>query len=361
MRKQLKERLGRIFASCKGVDRIVLVNTSEKDPNFKYLTGFKGGIFEGDILMVDRKGLTLYTSALEYETARRQGFSGLRIVKMEDAETTRALLLGALKGKRIGINGSFLPYSTCVRLKKRYRPRRIVDVSDAFLKARMIKDAEELANIGNAARITRAALERIRKDFRAGVTERYVARRFDDISEGLGSEGPSFETIVSFGKNAALPHHKPDDTKLKKEDFVLIDAGATVNNYCSDMTRTFIFGGKGGKGYKEKAEMLKIVKEAQKKAIRYIRPGRIGSEVDKVARSYLYAVDKGKYKDRFIHALGHSVGIEVHDGEGFSPHSKLKLKKNMVITVEPGVYVTDFGGARFEDDIVITKKGCKII
>ncbi len=361
MQRRLREKLDRIFASCKGIDRIVLVNSSEKDPNFTYLTGLKGGMFEDDILMADRKGITLYTGALEYETALEQRFDGLRIIRIEDAETTRALLTAALKGKRIGINGSFLPYSTYERLKKRYRPKKMVDVQDAFMKARMIKDAEELANIAKAAKITKAAQEMIRKDVKEGMTERDVARRFDDLSEGLGSEGPSFETIVSFGKNAALPHHKPDNTKLKKGDFVLIDAGAKVNNYCSDMTRTFIFGGAGAKDYKKKAEMLRIVREAQGRAIRSIKPGMTGSEVDKVARSYLDSVYNGKYKGKFIHALGHSVGIEVHDGEGFSPGSKLKLKENMVITAEPGVYLTGFGGARFEDDIVITKKGRKII
>jgi len=361
MRKRLKEKLDRIFGSCKGIDRIVLVNSSEKDPNFTYLTGFRGGMFEGDILMADRKGITLYTGALEYETAREQGFGGLRIIKMEDAETTRALLLGALKGKRIGINGSFLPYASYERLRKRYKPKRIVDVQDAFMKARIVKDAEEIANMKRAAKITRTALGRISRDFKAGMTERKLARRFDDISDGLGSEGHSFETIVSFGKNAALPHHMPDGTRLRKGDFVLIDSGAKVNNYCSDMTRTFIFGGADGKGYGEKKEMLRIVKEAQSRAISSIRPGLTGSEVDKVARSYLDSVDGGKYKGKFIHSLGHSVGIEVHDGAGFSPGSKLKLKENMVITAEPGVYVPGFGGARREDDIVITKKGRKII
>src|SRR5271157_328476 len=197
MRKRLKEKLDRIFGSCKGIDRIVLVNSSEKDPNFTYLTGFRGGMFEGDILMADRKGITLYTGALEYETAREQGFGGLRIIKMEDAETTRALLLGALKGKRIGINGSFLPYASYERLRKRYKPKRIVDVQDAFMKARIVKDAEEIANMKRAAKITRTALGRISRDFKAGMTERKLARRFDDISEGLGSEGHSFETIVS--------------------------------------------------------------------------------------------------------------------------------------------------------------------
>lgn len=362
MRKQLRDRIDRIFDSCKGVDRIVILNSSRKDPNFTYLTGFKGGTFEGDILVVDRKGLTLYVSTLEYETAFEQRFSGLRIIKIEDAEVVRALLLGALKGRRIGINGSFLPYSTYVHLKKRFRPKSIVDVKDSFMKARVVKDSEELANIREAARITKTAMEKIRRDLRPGVTERDIARRFDDISERLGSGGPSCMTVVCFGKNTALPHHKPDNTKLKAGDLVLIDTGATVNNYCSDITRTFIFGGVGGKGYGKKAEILRVVKEAQKRAIKGITPGMRCNEVDNIARSYLDKVDRGKYKGRFITALGHSVGVEVHDGEWvLSPGVKLKLKENMVFAVEPGVYVPGLGGARIEDDIVITKTGCKVI
>ena len=360
MRKQLREKLNRVFDSCKGVDRIVLVNTSEKDPNFTYLTGFKGGLFEESILLADRKGLTLFTSSLEYETALQQGFSGLRIVKPDDVEAAKALLAGALKGKRIGINGSFLPYSKFMSLKKKFGPKKITDVSDSFLKARLVKGAVELESIREAARITKTAQERILRSLKVGITERGVARIFDDISEDLGSERPSFETIVCFGKNASLPHHMPDKTKLKQGDFVLIDAGATVNNYCSDMTRTSIFGS-SGKGLKEKREVLRVVKEAQRRAIKGIKPGMAGSEVDGIARKYLDTVDGGKYKGRFIHALGHSVGIEVHDGEGFSPGSKLILRENMVITAEPGVYIPGFGGARFEDDILITKKGCKII
>ena len=301
-------------------------------------------------------------STLEYETAFEQRFSGLRIIKMEDAEVVRALLSAALKGKRIGINGSFVPYETYVWLKKRFMPKGIVDVNSSFLKARIVKDAEELKNIREAARITRTAMEKIRRDLRPGVTERDIAMRFDDISERLGSEGPSFDTIMDFGKNAALPHHKPDKTKLRTGDFVLIDAGARVNNYCSDITRTFIFGGAGGKGYARKAEMLNVVKEAQKRAIEGIKPGMKCDEVDGIARSYIDAFGKGRYKGKFITALGHSVGIEVHDiGGVLSPGAKLELKENMVFAVEPGVYIPGLGGARIEDDILITKKGCKII
>jgi Xaa-Pro dipeptidase len=361
MNRLLRKKLDAIFSSCKSIDRIVLVNSSKKDPNFTYLTGIKGGSFEECILLVDRRGLTLCSYSLEYDTAVEQRFSGLKVIKIEDSHTLRALLSSAIKGKRIGINGSFLTSAKYLAIRKRYKPKRIVDVQDSFTKARVVKYPEELANLRKAARITRTALEKIRRDLRPGVTERDVARRFDDISERLGSEGPSFGTVVCFGKNSALPHHLSDNTRLKYGDLVLIDAGATVNNYCSDMTRTFIFEGAEGKYRAKNEELIRIVKQAQDMAIKGIRPGMGCDEADQIARSYLDTVDGGKYKGRFTSALGHTVGVEVHDGEALSPGVKLKLKENMVFTVEPGIYVPGLGGARLEDDIVITKKGCKII
>jgi Xaa-Pro dipeptidase len=172
----------------------------------------------------------------------------------------------------------------------------------------------------------------------------------------LGASGTSFDTIVSFGKNAALPHHSPDKTRLRKGELILIDAGAKDSNYCSDITRTFAFG-KIGEGQKE---MIDVVKEAQRMAIGAIRQGRDGREIHSLAENYLNETRGGKYKGRFIHALGHSVGLEVHDGPGFSKQKNI-LKPGMVITVEPGVYVPGFGGVRFEDDVLITEKGSEVL
>jgi Xaa-Pro dipeptidase len=362
MRKQLRERIDRIFDSCKGVDRIFLQNTSNKDPNFVYLTNFKSGVFEYTTLTLERKGITIYANVLEYETALRQKFEGMRIINTSDREVALALLRGVLKGRKVGINARFLTYAQYGGLKKTFKPKRIVDVSNAFSKARLVKNAEEIGNIRAAAKITKRAMEKIRVKLSAGMTEVDAARKFDDISEELGSEGPSFDTIVCFGNNSAFPHHKPDNTKLKAGDLVLIDAGATVNNYCSDMTRTFIFGGrKGIRGYERKIEMLSAVKEAQRRAISMIRPGIIGKKVDKVARDYLDSVAGGRYKGKFMHALGHSIGIEVHDDTTLDPRSKLKLLRGVVSSVEPGLYVPGFGGVRIEDDIIVTKDSCEIL
>jgi len=357
MDKLLKGRLEKIFDNCKGANNIIIANTESQDPNFRYLTRFKSGVFEDDMLIASRNGVELFTSELEYETAISQKLEGMQIRKVDkrDRNKIKKVLYNKLHNTIIGINGSFMPAATYLRVKKEYKPKRIIDVSECFYKARVVKDREEIENIEKAAEITKAALEKISKYFKEGITEVELAKRFDELSSELGSEKPSFDTIVSFGKNAALPHHMPDNTQLRQGDIVLIDAGATVNGYCSDMTRTFIFG-RDSRESREK-EMYNVVKHAQELAIQAMKPGTTGDEVDKAARSYIDSVFNGKYKGTFIHSLGHSVGLEVHDGYALYPGSKVTLKEGMVFTAEPGVYVVGFGGVRIEDDVLITKNG----
>ncbi|MGC8629195.1 MAG: M24 family metallopeptidase [Candidatus Micrarchaeia archaeon] len=361
MDAELKRRLLNIFSNCKNVGALLLVNSEQQDPNFRYLTRFKSGVFENDTLIAERNGIALFTSELEYETALSQRFEGMKITKItkKNAEKIKKRVRSMVNGKVVGINGNFLPTARYLEIRKDYRPKKIVDASECFAKARVVKSREEIRAIDKAASITRKALQEMPRYFKEGVTEMQLAKRFDELSAELGSEKPSFDTIVSFGKNAALPHHMPDSTKLKKGDIVLIDAGAVVQGYCSDMTRTFIFG-KDSRYEKEK-EMLEVVKKAQELAIRAMKPGAGGKEVDKAARAYIDSAHGGKYKGTFIHSLGHSVGLEVHDGYSLSPGSKVILKEGMIFTAEPGVYVVGFGGVRIEDDVLITSKGPLIL
>jgi Xaa-Pro dipeptidase len=268
----------------------------------------------------------------------------------------KKLLSSLVRRKRVGVNAIGLSFSTYERLKRKYHPKKMTDVSKALLDTRLVKDEVEIGRIREAARITKTAMREIQKYFETGITELELAARFDFIQMTLGASGTSFDTVVSFGKNSALPHHSPDMTKLKNGDIILIDAGAKYENYCSDITRTFLFGKKGG----QQAEMVDIVKEAQKRAIDAIMPGKEGREIHELAAKYLDEVKGGKYKGKFIHALGHSVGLETHDGPGLSSEKNI-LAPGMVVTVEPGVYVTGFGGVRFEDDVLITKEGCEIL
>lgn len=196
------------------------------------------------------------------------------------------------------------------------------------------------------------------------MTEKQVAAKLDFLMMHHGADEPSFKTIVCFGANSALPHHSPTEAKLRANNLVLIDAGAKYQNYCSDLTRTFIFKPeKHTKRHARMADMYETVKMAHDMAFRAIRPGIPGSSVHKVAQDFIDSYGGGTYKGKFIHALGHSIGIDVHDSEiiALAPKADMKLQKGMVFSDEPGIYVNGFGGVRIEDDIVVTKNGASFL
>jgi len=355
-------RYKRLFEKEKSIDAVVIMNTGVQDPNFYYFTGFRSSLFENNMLIVKRDRSYLFTYDLEYQDAVRQRFSGIEIIKMSDGQKAGKLLLKEMKGKTIGINGEFLPLNYYNRIKENYNPKKLIDISGSLTSTRLIKDNTEVVNIKRAAKITKNAMQLIQKHFKVGINEIELARKFDEISGNLGSEGPSFDTIVCFGSNAALPHHSPDRTKLRKGDIILIDAGSKVNKYCSDITRSFIFQKKNEEDYRKKKEMYDTVKEAHDLALKSIREGMQLSKVHYIAADYINKKDNGRYKGKFIHSLGHSLGIEVHDGPGFSPaYSNIKAKAGMVITDEPGIYIKGFGGIRIEDDVLVTGKGAVIL
>ncbi len=178
-----------------------------------------------------------------------------------------------------------------------------------------------------------------------------------------GADAPSFPTIVCFGKNAAVPHHVPGNVKLERNSFVLIDAGARYMGYCSDVTRTYIFKpAKKSQKYRRMLDMYNTVKEAQEIALRSIKPG-IRCEVPyNKAKGHIDKAHGGIYKGRFIHGLGHQIGIDVHDvGPNLTLNSKERILENMVFSDEPGIYIEGFGGVRIEDDVLVTKDGGRFI
>ncbi len=354
-------RLNSVFSNARGVDAIVIINTDMRDPNFTYLTELKSGVYEGDVLIAERNGMKLLTSKLEYETAISQKREHLEVIEARSsAEKMRGEMRSAIRDKVIGINGGFLPYSYFAQISK-YKPKKIVDVGRAFSAARMVKDSHEIESIRRAASITKFAILEAQKSLKEGITEREIAAKFNYAAQDFGADGLAFDSIVSFGQNAALPHHMPDNTKLTEGSFVLIDVGAKVDGYCADITRTLIFKEEKAKDLSKMKEMLKVVKDAQLAAIKAIKPGVKGSTIHKIAAQYIDTAAGGKYKGTFIHSLGHSVGIEVHDGPGFSPNATETLKPGMVITAEPGIYIEGFGGVRIEDDVLVTESGATVL
>ncbi len=355
-------RIRKLFDNA-NVEVIFLMNTSVQDSNFTYLTGFTGGVFEQTMLIVTRKGLVLPVSELEYEIAKRERPKEMKVIMVNKRSQARSLMRRYMRSKIVGINGGFIPIEYYRALKKHAKPKRIVDVSKAFYNARSIKESDEIANIRIANRIAKKSIGSVRKKIREGMTEEQVAARIEYAMMENGASGPSFKSIVSFDGNAALPHHMPDRTKLRKNSIVLMDIGARYNNYCSDITRTFMFRSDRRSGkYLKFTDMHNTVKKAQTTALRFIKEGELASKAHNAAAEQINSANNGRYKGTFIHSLGHAIGIEVHDsGPGLWPGSKEKLRANMVVSDEPGIYIVGFGGVRIEDDVIVTKSGAKVI
>ena len=220
---------------------------------------------------------------------------------------------------------------------------------------RAIKDEMELLYIRRAVNIADQTFKKVCKFIQPGMTELEVKKFINDTMISLGADKESFDTMVLSGKKGSMPHGVASNKKIEVGDFVTMDYGAFYKGYASDITRTVVVG-------KVKDSKLKDVYDAvlnaNLKAIEAAKPGMLAKDLDKVARDYLESRGYGKY---FTHSLGHGIGVLIHDELGIHTYSDVVLKKNMVFTIEPGVYIPGLGGIRIEDDIVLTEDGCEVL
>lgn len=255
---------------------------------------------------------------------------------------------------KLGFESDNITVAEYTRLKKLKGHLITLDINNI----RDIKDKEEIQHIKDACALTDKAFAYALSHIKADITEKELAFILDTFIRKNGSE-PSFASIVAFGENSAIPHHTVTDTKLKSGDTILMDFGAKVQNYSSDMSRTVFF----GKPNTKQVAVYNAVKKAQQKAIDYIfahatdKTQLSAKRLDKIARD---SVKKAGFPE-FSHSLGHSVGIKVHDGFALSPYSMNKLTLGMVFTIEPGIYLPGEFGVRIEDVIALTDKGPEIL
>ena len=217
---------------------------------------------------------------------------------------------------------------------------------------RMIKTPEELMSLKSAQQITEGAFEKMLHFLRPGVSEREAALEIEFYMKKHGASEISFDLIVIAGKKTSMPHGVPGDECLQYGDFVTMDTGAVVDGMHADMTRTIAIGSVTD----EQRQIYETVRKAQENAIAAVKEGVACREVDEAARSVIR--DAG-YGDYFGHSTGHSVGLEIHEKPGFAPRSEAIAQENMVITVEPGIYLPGKFGVRIEDMVRVTKNGCE--
>lgn len=258
--------------------------------------------------------------------------------------------LTRLNAERVGFEDASISVEEYEKLKKACGAFRFEPASTYIAGLRVIKTEEEIQKIAAAQVVAQKALAKVVPLIKPGVTEREVAANIMYEMQMLGAEDYAFETIVAFGEGTAVPHHKTGKRKLEKNELVLIDMGAKVDGYRSDMTRTFCV----GQPSEKLAEIHKIVLEAQEYALANIKAGITGHEADSYAREYITAHG---YGDNFGHGLGHGVGLEIHEAPRLAPGSDVVLQPNMIITVEPGIYIDGVGGVRIEDFAVVKEDG----
>ena len=254
---------------------------------------------------------------------------------------------------RIGYEGA-IPASRYLALQKTFRAATWVDVNEDLLLLRAVKTPIEIVKIAAAAALNDRIWRETLREMKPGMTEKDIQRIVRARMNALG-DGEAFETIVCAGRNAAECHHVPDETVWRKGEPLLVDMGVKLDGYCSDMTRC-IGGNTSASG--RYREIYALVQKANRAAIAAVRPGMTGRELDAVARRIIRKAGFGKC---FGHALGHGVGLEIHELPVASKRSKTVLKPGMTITIEPGVYIEDELGVRIEDLVLVTKDGCEVL
>lgn len=254
---------------------------------------------------------------------------------------------------RIGFDGVTLAWEKAQSFMHDYPQHRWQSIPEPLKTMRAVKDNAEIELMKQAAKLGSEGFDFIKSLLKPGVEERELANRLEIFWKEKGGQGLAFEPIIAFGENSAYPHYRAGKRTLNQGDTVLIDIGVVWENYHSDMTRTLFL----GPPKPQIEEIYLIVQEAQKRALRSVRPGVLSGELDHIAREWIE--EKG-YKDAFNHSLGHGVGLEIHEWPYLrhkAPYDKVELQENMCITLEPGIYIPGLGGVRLEDTVQITSKG----
>jgi Xaa-Pro aminopeptidase len=339
-RHALRGRLAR-------VDLVGLLVT--KPVNVRYLTGFAGS-YGALLLLHDR---TVFFTDRRYERQAAEVDDVEVVMAPGDLIAAVIGVLGA-NGDGLGFEPGGLTWGTGQRLRTLLPGRAVVPAPALVEELREVKDDDELAAMRQAAGIATEALAAALGGLREGVTEREVAAALEIGVRRLGADGPAFDPVVAFGEHAAEPHHHPGQRPLRRGDLVVLDFGALVDGYRSDMTRTVVLGGASPR----QREVHQLVRQALEAGLGALQP-RVGcAEVDRACRQVIVDAGRG---DAFSHPSGHGVGLEIHEAPWVRPGGSGRIAAGTPVTVEPGVYLPGFGGVRIEDLAVVRQDGHELL
>lgn len=319
--------------------------------NIRYLSGFTGS---NAFLVVTTDDVLLLTDSRYTEQASEE-CPGIA-VRLIDSRWVAAVgeIAADLALDSLGFEAHALTYSDWENLSGALKKVTLVSTRNMVETLRAVKDSFEIAAIREAIRITDAACAHAFEVVKPGMTEREIALEIDCAMRRLGADKEGFDTIVASGPRAALPHGKPTGRVVSAGELVVMDFGALCNGYNGDITRTVSLVNADDR----QKEVYDIVLQAQRKAIKAIKPGVRGGDVDAIAREHIAGHGLDQY---FGHGLGHDLGLAVHDGRALARNSDILLREGMVITVEPGIYIPGWSGIRIEDDVLVTKSGYEVL
>lgn len=343
-RKKLSSAVRRL-----GADAALITNFT----NVTYLTGFTGD----DSYLLVGAGAEVVLSDPRYTQQLEEECRGLDVAIRSPSGTTLGLVESVVKKARVtrlAVEAASISLALHDRLAAALPHVTLVPTNGLVERLREIKDRHEVDEIREAIRLAEQAFGVIRAALRPEQTEREIAFELEHQIRRFGGAGCSFPPIVAVGARAALPHAVPTQQQVGDGDLLLIDWGATARLYCSDLTRVLVTG-----RISPKLERIYgVVLKAQEQAIASIRPGVLMSQVDATARDL---IAKAGYSKQFGHGLGHGFGLEIHEAPRLATLSDRPLKAGMVVTVEPGIYLPQWGGVRIEDDVLVTRDGHEVL
>jgi len=323
-----------------------------KNANITYLTNY---LSRESYLLVSKKQNIYFTDSRYNEEAKRI-LKECAVVQYNGSfYKTISEACNKLKIKHIGFEERFLPFAEYSKIEEGLNSSiNFAPTHSLIEELRITKNEEELKKIRTAAKITVKTLRFVRELIKPGMKEIELAGHIEHFIRHNGAWGAAFEIIVASGPNSSFPHHITSQKKLKNNEPVLIDMGIDFEGYKSDLTRVFFL----GKMNSLFRRIYDVVLAAHDVAITKIKPGVKSQEIDATARDL---ISKEGFGEFFGHSLGHGVGLEVHESPVISPRSNETIKESMVFTVEPGIYLPERFGVRFEDTVIVTKKGCEVL
>jgi Xaa-Pro aminopeptidase len=341
-----------------GVDTIWIIQPE----NRRYLSHFTapdGQLDESSGCLFLTSDQALLVTDSRYTIQAQQEAMGFEVVThTKGLIDTLPDIFDRLNTQRLGFEGGYLIWDSYQRVKEKISeyslPIELIPLSHVVEDIRQIKAPEEIDMLSKAAQLMGDILGQVISELRPGQIEKDIAWNIETLIREQGADGASFPPIVASGPNGALPHAVPTRRRIGESEPIILDVGAKVDGYCSDMTRT-VFLGDPPSDFKE---IYQVVRKAQLSALEAVRPGMKTSEADSLAR---YVIIEAGYGDFFGHSLGHGIGMAPHERPSVGPLRPVVLQEGMVFTIEPGIYISGKGGVRLEEMVTLEKDGARVL